>query len=125
MDGKLLVNLTIKSGDGQNTAENCITKMTQWEVLYLHQRWTLTITMMMAPSFNQEVDKAIQSLGCGKSVGEDSIQAEMLKSGGDHIIMTEALENHTGTVTIGRQNMTNLKFADNIDGLAGSEDEIR
>ena len=40
-------------------------------------------------------------------------------------IMTEALENHTGTISIGRQNMTNLHFADDIDGLAGTEDELR
>ena len=33
-----------------------------------------------------EVEKAIQSLRCGKSAREDNIQAEMLKAGGDHII---------------------------------------
>ena len=40
-------------------------------------------------------------------------------------IMTEALENCTSTVSIGRWNMMNLHFADDIDGLAGSEDALR
>ena len=40
-------------------------------------------------------------------------------------IMTEALENHTGTVSIGQWNMSNLQFANDIDGFAGSEDELR
>ena len=40
-------------------------------------------------------------------------------------IMIEALENHTGTVGIGRWNMMNLSFANDIDGLVGSEDELR
>ena len=38
--------------------------------------------------------------------------------------MTEALENNCGTVSIGGHNITNLHFADNIDGLAGSEDKL-
>ncbi|XP_071850469.1 uncharacterized protein [Apostichopus japonicus] len=39
-------------------------------------------------------------------------------------IMTDALENHNGTVSIGKRNITNLRFADDIDGLAGNEDEL-
>ncbi|PIK42080.1 endonuclease-reverse transcriptase [Apostichopus japonicus] len=39
-------------------------------------------------------------------------------------IMTDALENHNGTVSIGGRNITNLRFADDIDGLAGNEDEL-
>lgn len=39
-------------------------------------------------------------------------------------IMSEALENHCGTVSIGGRNITNLRFADDIDGLAGNEDEL-
>ena len=38
--------------------------------------------------------------------------------------MTEALENHEGTVSIGGRTVTDLRFADDIDGLAGSEDEL-
>ncbi|PIK38081.1 hypothetical protein BSL78_25082 [Apostichopus japonicus] len=38
--------------------------------------------------------------------------------------MTDALENHNGTVSIGKRNITNLRFADDIDGLAGNEDEL-
>ena len=39
-------------------------------------------------------------------------------------IMTEALHDHRGTVSIGGRNITNLRFADDIDGLAGTEEEL-
>ena len=37
--------------------------------------------------------------------------------------MTDALEDHEGTVIIGGRTLTNLRFADDIDGLAGEEEE--
>ena len=39
-------------------------------------------------------------------------------------IMTDALERHEGTVSIGGRTITNLRFADDIDGLAGKEEEL-
>ena len=39
-------------------------------------------------------------------------------------IMTDALEDHKGTVSIGGRTITNLRFADDIDGLAGGEKEL-
>ena len=33
--------------------------------------------------------------------------------------MTDALEDHEGTVSIGGRTITNLRFADDTDGLAG------
>ena len=38
--------------------------------------------------------------------------------------MTDALENHQGTVSIEGRTITNLRFADDIDGLAGDEQEL-
>ena len=38
--------------------------------------------------------------------------------------MTDALEEHQGTVSIGGKTITNLRFADDIDGLAGKEEEL-
>ena len=38
--------------------------------------------------------------------------------------MTDALENHEGSVSIGGRTITNLRFADDIDALAGKEDEL-
>ena len=38
--------------------------------------------------------------------------------------MTDALEDDEGTVSIGGRTITNLHFADNIDGLAGEEEEL-
>ena len=37
--------------------------------------------------------------------------------------MTDALEEHENTVSIGGRTITNLRFADDIDGLAGEEEE--
>ena len=39
-------------------------------------------------------------------------------------IMTDALENHEGTVSIGGRTITHLRFADDIDGLAGEEEKL-
>ena len=38
--------------------------------------------------------------------------------------MTDALEDHKGTVSSGGRRSTNLRFADDIDGLAGEEEEM-
>ena len=37
--------------------------------------------------------------------------------------MTDALEDHEGTVSTGGRAITNLRCADDIDGLAGEEEE--
>ena len=38
--------------------------------------------------------------------------------------MSDPLEDHEGTVSIGSRTITNLRFADDIDGLAESEEEL-
>ena len=38
--------------------------------------------------------------------------------------MTDASEDHEGTVSVGGRAITNLLFADNINGLAGEEEEL-
>ena len=38
--------------------------------------------------------------------------------------MTDALEDHEGTVSIGGRTITNLRFADDVDALAGEEEEL-
>ena len=38
--------------------------------------------------------------------------------------MTDALEDHDGIVSIGGRTITNLRFADDIDGLAGEEEVL-
>ena len=38
--------------------------------------------------------------------------------------MTDALEDHEGTVSIGGRTITNLRFADDMDGLTGEEEEL-
>ena len=39
-------------------------------------------------------------------------------------VMTDALEDHEGTVSVGGRTITNLRFADDVDGLAGEEEEL-
>ena len=39
-------------------------------------------------------------------------------------IMTDALEDHVGTVSIGGRTITNLRFADDIEGLTGDGEEL-
>ena len=38
--------------------------------------------------------------------------------------MTDALEDHEGTVSCGGRTITNLRFAGDIVGLAGEEEEL-
>ena len=38
--------------------------------------------------------------------------------------MTDAFEDHEGTVSIGDRTITNLRFADEIDGLADKKKEL-
>ena len=38
--------------------------------------------------------------------------------------MTDALEDHEGTVSTGGRTIVNLSFADDIDSLAGEEEEL-
>ena len=38
--------------------------------------------------------------------------------------MTDVVEDHEGTVSTGGRTITNLRFADDIDGLAGEEEEL-
>ena len=40
------------------------------------------------------------------------------------MIMSDALEDHEGTVSIGDRTITNLRFADDIDGLAGEDEKL-
>ena len=39
--------------------------------------------------------------------------------------MSDALEEHDGKVSIGGRNITNLRFADDIDALAKEEQELK
>ena len=38
--------------------------------------------------------------------------------------MTDALQDHEGTVSIGGRTITNFRLAGDIDGLAGEEEEL-
>ena len=40
-------------------------------------------------------------------------------------VISDALEEHDGKVSIGGRNITNLRFAYNIDDLAEEEEELR
>ena len=38
--------------------------------------------------------------------------------------MTDALEDHEGTVSVGRRTITSVRFTDDIGGLTGEEAEL-
>ena len=38
--------------------------------------------------------------------------------------MTHALENYNGTISIGGRKIITLRFADDVDGITGEEDEL-
>ena len=38
--------------------------------------------------------------------------------------MADAIKDHDGTVSVGGRTITNLRFADDTDGLAGQEQEL-
>ena len=38
--------------------------------------------------------------------------------------MTDTLEDHEGTVSTGGRTIINIRFADDIDGVAGEEEEL-
>ena len=42
----------------------------------------------------------------------------------EDIIMTDTLENFNGTISIGGRHITTLRFADDIDGTTGEEDDL-
>ena len=42
----------------------------------------------------------------------------------DSMAVLLGLEDHEGTVSIAGRTITNLRFADDIDGLAGDEEEL-
>ena len=57
-------------------------------------------------------------------VGKSSLLSHTLLNIFLERIMTDTLEDHEGTVSIGGRTITNLRFADDIDGLAGEEEEL-
>ena len=55
-------------------------------------------------------------------MGPSVAQRWLLTAGKQH--ETDSLENHEGTISTGGRTITNLRFADDIDGLAGQEKEL-
>ena len=92
----------------------------------------------LQPILREEVEIAVASLKKGKSAGVDNIPAELVQVGVRQgcllsptlfnifleRIMSDALEEHDGKVSIGGRNITNLRFADDIDALAEEEQEL-
>ena len=86
------------------------------------------------PILASESAAAIKSLKDEKSPGIDHVPAELLKKGGQTIIeaqniyleyiMMEASDSFEGSVSIGVRIVTNLRFADDIDLVAGQAEEL-
>ena len=81
--------------------------------------------------FEHLYDKATSAVLCNGSIG-DWFRATVGGLQGCRLpptlfkifmdrVMTEALEDHESTISTGGKTTTNLRFADDIDGLAGEE----
>ena len=77
---------------------------------------TYNISANLVRTTEQLYDKAISAVQMNVSIGECNIFLER--------IMSDALEEHDGKVSIGGRNITNLRFADDIDALAEEEREL-
>ena len=69
-------------------------------------------------------DKATCAVLFNSGIGQGCLLSPTLFNIFLERIMTDALEDHEGTVSIGGRAITNLRFADDIDGLAGEEEEL-
>ena len=89
-----------------------------------------------SPKIEQLYDKATSAVQMNGSIGEwlrttVGVRQGCLLSSTFHPpniflerIMSDALEEHDGKVSIGGRNITNLRFADDIDALAEEEQEL-
>ena len=93
-----------------------------------------TISANLARTIEQLYDKATSAVQMNGSIGEwfrttvGVRQGCLLSPTLFNIfleqIMSDALEEHDGEVSIGGRNITNLRFADDIDALAEEEQEL-
>ena len=71
--------------------------------------------------FNSSIEDNFRKIG---GVGQVGLLSPTLFKIFLERIMTDALEDHEGTVSIGGGTITNLHFADDVDGSAGEEEEL-
>ena len=69
-------------------------------------------------------DKATSAVLFNRSIRQKCLLSPTLFNIFLERIMKDTLEDHEGTVSIGGRAITNLRFADDIDGLAGEEKEL-
>ena len=96
--------------------------------------WKNNINANLVRTIKQLYDKAISAVQMNGSIGEwfrtkVGVRQECLLSPTlfDFFlerIMSDALEEHDGKVSIGGRNITNLRFADDIDAIAEEEQEL-
>ena len=88
-----------------------------------------TISANLVRTIEQLYDKATSAVQMNGSIGEwfrttVGVSQGCLLSPTLFNILSEALEEHDGKVSIGGRNITNLRFADDIDVLAEEEQEL-
>ena len=90
-----------------------------------------TISANLVRTIEQLYDKATSAVQMNGSIGEwfrTTVGGCLLSSTLFNIflerIMSDALEEHDGKVSIGGKNFTNLWFTDGIDALAEEEQEL-
>ena len=91
------------------------------------KKYNISINLIRV--INNLYDKATSAVLFNSSIGELESDMECLLSPTLfniflERIMTEAIEVHEGTVSIEGRTITNICFADDIDGLEGEEEEL-
>ena len=90
------------------------------------------ISANLVRTIEQLYDKATSAVQMNGSIGESfrttvrqgCLLSPTLFNIFLELIMSDALEEHDGKVSIGGRNITNLRFADDIDALAEEEQEL-
>ena len=89
------------------------------------------ISANLVRTIEQLYDKATSAVQMNGSIGEWFRTTVEVRQGSPTLfniflerIMSDALEEHDGKVSIGGRNITNLRFADDIDALAEEEQAL-
>ena len=95
-----------------------------WHAALLATMRKYNISANLVRTIEQLYDKAKSAVQMNVSIGEWFRTTVGVRQGCLERIMSDALEEHDGKVSIGGRNITNLRFADDIAALAEEEQEL-
>ena len=95
-----------------------------WHAALLATMWKYNISANLVCTIEQLYDKATSAVRTTVGIRQGCLLSPTLFNIFLERIMSDALEEHDGKVSIGGRNITNLWFADDIDALAEEEQEL-